>query len=109
MSLRWLLLTCLVGTAACGQQSPSRAGVTFLPADHVTQFEAWRQKHESDYRRDFVTISGLHFLAAGTHTIGRDPRNDIVLDAAVPDTVGRLNVDGERVSFEAAPKVVVTK
>ena len=79
------------------------------PEDHATQVQAWRARHEADYRRDFVTIAGLHVLEPGTHTVGSAPGNDIVLDAAVPGRLGQLIVQGERVQFDAAPGVVVTR
>ena len=49
--------------------------------------EAWRAKHEADYRREWVTIAGLHFLEPGAHTAGSAPSNDIVLPASTPPTV----------------------
>jgi uncharacterized protein (DUF1684 family) len=80
-----------------------------VPEDHIAQVQAWRARHEADYRRDFVTIAGLHVLEPGTHTVGSAPGNDIVLDAAVPGRLGQLIVEGERVQFDAAPGVVVTR
>ena len=36
----------------------------------MTVNEKWRAKHEEDYRRDWVTIAGLHPLKAGPNTAG---------------------------------------
>ena len=36
----------------------------------VKSVNAWRTKHETDYRRDWATIAGLHFLPSGSHTLG---------------------------------------
>ena len=59
--------------------------------------------HEADYRRDWVTIAGLHFLEPGTHTAGSAPDNDIVLPATAPATIGRFVLQDEEVRFEPAP------
>jgi uncharacterized protein (DUF1684 family) len=64
---------------------------------------AWRAKHEVDYRRDFVSISGLHPLKPGANVAGSAPASDIVLPAAAPPTLGRFMLDGEEVRFEPAP------
>lgn len=102
------VVACAAVTAltACGGGSRTD-GTAALPEDHTAQVQAWRDKHEADYRRDFVTIAGLHFLDPGTHTIGRAPDNDITLDAALPETIGRLTVEDDGVRFEAAPGITV--
>ena len=43
----------------------------------VKETEAWRAKHETDYRRDWVTIAGLHFLHDGAQTAGSAKGSDI--------------------------------
>jgi hypothetical protein len=104
--MRVVAFAALTALIACtgGSRTDGRA---VLPEDYTAQVQAWRDKHEADYRRDFVTIAGLHFLDPGTHTIGRAPDNDIPLDAAVPATIGRLTVEDDRVRFEAAPGITV--
>ena len=77
--------------------------------NHLAQVQAWRDKHEADYRRDFVTISGLHFLDDGSHTIGSGAGSDIVIDAALPARVGTMTVQADRVRFEPAAGVIVTQ
>jgi uncharacterized protein len=69
--------------------------------------EAWRAKHERDYRREWVTIAGLHFLKTGTNTAGSAPGNDIVLEHVTP-TIGRFVLNGENVTFEPDPAGGVT-
>ncbi len=64
---------------------------------------AWRAEHEAVYRRDFVSISGLHPLKPGANVAGSAPASDIVLPAAAPPTLGRFMLDGEEVRFEPAP------
>jgi len=73
---------------------------------HVKKVEEWRAKHESDYRRDWVTVAGLHFLQPGANTAGSAKSNDIVV-ANVPPTIGRFVLDGQRVRFEPQARVTV--
>jgi uncharacterized protein len=68
---------------------------------------AWRLKHENDYRREWVTIAGLHPLKPGTNRAGSAATNDIVLPASVPAAAGVFTMQGERVRFEPAPGAVV--
>lgn len=62
--------------------------------------EAWRAKHEADYRREWVTIAGLHFLESGSQTAGSAPSNDIVLPASAPPVLGRFVLNDGLVRFE---------
>jgi hypothetical protein len=66
----------------------------------TTETEKWRAKHETDYRRDWVTIAGLHFLEPGTHTAGSASSNDIVLPASAPPVIGRFVLANDVVRFE---------
>jgi uncharacterized protein (DUF1684 family) len=91
----------VLALAACGRDAP--AELPLDPAAHAAAVEAWRAKHEADYRRDWVSIAGLYPLKPGPNTVGSDPSNDIVLAAAVPATLGRFVTDGARVVFEPAP------
>jgi len=96
---------CVVALAAlavaCAKPAPE-------PEAAVTETEAWRAKHETDYRRDWVTIAGLHFLHEGVQTAGSDKGNDVVLPASAPATLGRFVVAGTAVRFEPAPHAPVT-
>ena len=74
----------------------------------VKDIEAWRAKHETDYRRDWATIEGLHFLSPGTHTAGSAPDNDIVLTAALPARIGRFVVADDKVAFDPEPGAILT-
>src|SRR5688572_23143602 len=67
---------------------------------------AWREKHETDYRRDFVSIAGLHILKPGTNTAGSAKTNDIVL-SATPPSLGTFVLEGLNVRFEPATGVKV--
>jgi uncharacterized protein (DUF1684 family) len=68
---------------------------------------AWRAKHETDYRREWVSIAGLHILEPGPNTAGSTPGNAIVLPASTPARVGTFTLDGTRVRFEPAAGVAV--
>ena len=70
--------------------------------------EAWRAKHEADYRREWVTIAGLHFLEPGSQTAGSAPSNDIVLPASAPSVLGRFVLGNDGVRFEPQPGSVVS-
>jgi uncharacterized protein len=78
------------------------------PEAHAAQVQAWRETHEQNYRYEYVSIAGLHFLPEGTRTIGSDPSNDIVVER-LPAVAGRLVVEGERVRFEPASDVAVVR
>jgi uncharacterized protein (DUF1684 family) len=71
------------------------------PAPPLTA-EQWRVKHEADYRRDWVSIAGLHALKPGANSAGSAAGNDIVLPASTPPTLGRFVLNGRGVRFEPA-------
>jgi uncharacterized protein (DUF1684 family) len=73
------------------------------PAAAAKETEDWRAKHEADYRRDWVTIAGLHFLEPGRHRAGSAPDSAIRLPGSVPATVGHFVLDHDAVRFEPAP------
>ena len=98
-----------VVTALGGCGSRPQPEQTTTAEEYVAEVEAWRDQHEADYRRDYVTVAGLHFLEPGTHTIGSAPDNDIVVEASLPATIGRLTVDNERVHYDPAPGVAATR
>ncbi len=105
------LMFAVVGTLAVGSPSTGqdRAAPAGTPDDYRARVEAFRAKHEQDYRREYVTIAGLHFLKPGVYRLGSDSAADIVLAASVPSTVGRLAVENDRVVFEPASGVTVTQ
>ncbi|HXG86714.1 MAG TPA: DUF1684 domain-containing protein [Vicinamibacterales bacterium] len=113
MRALWLVMIC-VGLAACNQTSERAVNPETPPAGvatadpYLAKVQAFRDKHETDYKRDWVSIAGLHFLEPGTHSVGRDVKNDVVLVAAVPATIGQLVVAGTSVKYQPAPGVEVT-
>lgn len=97
----WVLL----GFAACGLGCGRERQANHDPAvveEHAAAVQAWRQKHEEDYRREYVTISGLHDLLPGTRSVGSDPGNDIQIPH-VPPRIGKLVVADGHVTFEPEP------
>ena len=104
------LLAATVLTAACrsdtSKDAPLASTVALSP---VAATEAWRAKHETDYRRDWASIAGLYPLKPGTNTAGSARTNDIVLPASAPATVGAFVLNGKAVRFEPAPGATVLK
>jgi uncharacterized protein (DUF1684 family) len=100
----------MVVGASCTAPEPSVApGAPAVPEGYTDKVQAFRDKHETDYIRDWVSIAGLHFLEPGTHTVGSAVKNDVVVVANIPATTGRLHVKGTSITFEPAPNVTVTR
>jgi uncharacterized protein (DUF1684 family) len=89
--------------------SPAVPGSAAIPADHAAKVQAFRDKHEADYIRDWVSIAGLHFLQPGTHSVGSSAKNDVAVVANLPDTIGRITVKGTAMTFEPARGVTATQ
>ena len=97
----------VAATAGCRLgTSQDRAAMDVEAA--TKESEAWRAKHEADYRREWVTIAGLHFLETGLHTAGSAPSNDIVLPPSAPPVLGRFVLEGDAVRFEPQPGSAVS-
>jgi uncharacterized protein (DUF1684 family) len=95
----WLAAVLLL---AAGCASPAPEPPPPLTEGVIKEIEAWRTKHEVDYRRDWVTIAGLHDLKQGPNTAGSDKSNDIVLSPPIPPALGRFVLEGQKVRFEPA-------
>jgi hypothetical protein len=97
-----IVLACvLLAVCAC-----NRTGQPSAPLDHEAARAAaleWRAKHEADYRRDWVSIAGLHELKPGRNTAGSAAGHDIVLPPSAPASLGVFELTGQRVRFEPAP------
>jgi uncharacterized protein len=106
MYLRALVVVVIL--AGCSKPAEEAAP---LPTGEqwVESVNAWRAKHEADYRRDWATIAGLHFLEPGTYSIGSAKGSDIVLPEGVPADIGRVVVADARVSYEPASGVAVSQ
>jgi uncharacterized protein len=104
----FVLVAVLCG--ACNSNGPKDAppaGATAPSPVAVT--EAWRAKHEVDYRRDWASIAGLYPLKPGANTAGGAATNDIVLPPGSPARIGTFVLEGQAVRFEPARGVVVLK
>jgi uncharacterized protein (DUF1684 family) len=85
------------------------AAVAAAPdASHRQEVEAWRAKHEADYRKEYVGLAGLFSLNPGANSAGSGPANAIVLPKATPAIAGRFVLTGERVRFEPQAGVKIT-
>ena len=110
---KWLVRVAPVTTiswlvAACGSTPAEAPSGMETSQSVVASVEKWRAKHEADYRREFVTIAGLHMLKPGASTAGSAPGSDIELPSSTPATLGRFVLEEERVLFEPAPGAPVT-
>ena len=116
-TLRFVLALAIASSAACAPDAPSTAaapaasapGAATVPEDHASKVQAFRDKHETDYIRDWVSIAGLHFLEPGTQTVGSSIKNDVVVVANIPEATGRLHLKGTSITFDPAPGVSVTR
>lgn len=92
-------------TVRCGGGTTNEADRPTSAATEspIAVTEKWRAKHETDYRRDWVTIAGLHPLKPGANTAGSAGSNNIVLPPSVPAVVGRFVRRDETIRFEPAP------
>jgi uncharacterized protein (DUF1684 family) len=95
MIARWTLATALACVSAADPM-------------HIREVEAWRAKHEADYRRDWVSIDGLFFFKPGENRAGSAASNDIVLSPSLPPQIGVFVLDGDRVRFVPHEGVAVT-
>jgi uncharacterized protein (DUF1684 family) len=104
------LAAAIVLSAACSSDTPKDAPpASTAPQSPVAAIEAWRAKHEADYRRDWASIAGMHILKPGPNTAGSAATNDIVLPAPVPARLGTFTLNGKAVRFEPARGATVLK
>ena len=101
----WVVMGVVMAASILGCRGSRDGGTATLPNPEAgnAAVAAWREKHETDYRRDWVTIAGLHPLKEGPNTAGSAPGHDIVLPPSTPPTLGRFVLEGSRVRFEPAP------
>jgi uncharacterized protein (DUF1684 family) len=97
----WTAMAIAILAPACNR-APSEAPPAAATASPTEAAEKWRAKHEVDYRRDWVTIAGLHLLKPGANTAGSDAANDIVLPASTPPKIGTFVLRDQQVRFEPA-------
>jgi hypothetical protein len=90
---RMVAASCLAALAALSVACDPVPSEPEIP-QIVQEVAAWRARHEADYRREWVTIAGLHFLNPGAQTAGSSADRDIVLPAAVPAALGTFVLKG---------------
>jgi uncharacterized protein (DUF1684 family) len=98
-----LFVSIAIGACNRGANEPAPPAAE-SPAEAAAK---WRAKHDADYRRDWVSIAGLHALKPGPNTAGSAKTNDIVLPASVPEALGTFVLSGQQVRFEPAPSANV--
>lgn len=94
-----VLVAVWLAGSACSTPEPAAVPPPFDRAAHAEVVEAWRAKHDVDFRRDWVSIAGLFALKTGSNTVGSDPASDIRLPARVPNAIGHLLVDDASITF----------
>ena len=104
LHVAWVVMVFVMAASILGCRGGRGEGTATLPDPETgnAAAAAWRETHETDYRRDWVTIAGLHPLKEGPNTAGSASDNDIVLPASTPPTLGRFVLEGSRVRFEPA-------
>jgi uncharacterized protein len=73
-----------------------------LVADSYTDsIRAWQQQRDAGLRspNGWLTLAGLFWLKPGDNTIGSADSNDFVLPKSAPPQLGRLRLDGDKVTF----------
>ena len=105
MTLRHILTGAMLITAIGWISSAANAAPD---AAWVKTVEQWREKHEADYRKEYVGLAGLFSLKPGTNGAGSASSNDIILPKSTPPLVGRFVLSGDRVRFEPQAGVKAT-
>jgi uncharacterized protein (DUF1684 family) len=88
-----VLVPVAILTAGCGrahEDAPRR------------EVEAWRAKHEADYRREYVPLAGLFPLHDGANTAGSAPGSDVALPGGAPASIGSFVLHDRTVTFTPA-------
>ena len=104
--LHVLLILMVCVAAACRPEPDHQPTASEIAALNAAVVE-WRQKHESDYRRQWVSIAGLHELQQGVNPAGSAASNVVVLPAGTPPVIGQFVVTADRVRFERRAGVTV--
>src|SRR5581483_4916168 len=73
-------------------------------SDYNDSIGHWQRERDAKLRADdsWLTLAGLFWLKPGDNTIGSADSNDFVLPKDAPAQVGRLRLNGNKVTFTAA-------
>jgi uncharacterized protein (DUF1684 family) len=93
-------LACLAVGIALAAVSCSKTPPTDDAA--VKETEAFRAKHEADYRKEYVPLAGLFSLSDGRNTAGSADGKDVKLPARAPASIGAFVLENDIVRFEPA-------
>lgn len=103
-----LAASCALLACSRGNENADGGLPAAPPKPHNEIVQEWRARHEADYRRDFVSIAGLHALKPGPNTAGSDKANAVVLPSSTPRQVGTFVLNDQTTRFEPAPGAGVT-
>jgi uncharacterized protein len=101
------LLMILACTAAACRNRVDKQPTASETAVADAEVVEWRAKHEADYRREWVSIAGLHELQPGVNTAGSASSNTIVLPSGTPANAGQFVVTADQVRFEPRAGVII--
>jgi len=76
--------------------------------EYVKSVQAWRTKHETDYRKEYVVLAGLFFLKPGPNQAGSARTNDVITPSSTPASIGTFVLTGQNVRFEPKAGVAIT-
>jgi len=106
------LLAATLGVTACSPRQPVDAqAATGIPTASAFQEEHadWVRRRAADLGKPdgWTSLTGLHWLEAGTQRVGGSEDNDIRL-AIAPARLGQIEQRGDAVFFQPADGVAVT-
>lgn len=89
---------------------PAPATAADEEAAYRASIEAWRERRVTALTRDtgWLTLTALHRLEPGVHSLGSDPAADLALPGSAPATFGELEVSHDAVVFHAAAATAFT-
>jgi len=76
------------------------AGIT-VAGSYTDSIRAWQQQRDASLRspNGWLTLVGLFWLKPGDNTVGSADSNDFVLPKEAPARLGRLRLQGDKVTF----------
>ncbi|MCZ6508212.1 MAG: DUF1684 domain-containing protein [Acidobacteria bacterium] len=100
----------LAALSLCCLLLPLGASPDARAADYPAEIEAWRASRIERLTgpTGWLTLAGLHRLAAGEHTLGSAAQANIVLPASVPACLGILTVADDSVYLRVDPAATVS-
>lgn len=111
-ALRWIALAACLPLAACGDAERDLAAAEQARREQsafALEQQAWRDQRRSELvaPEGWTTLTGLHWLANGSHYVGSDADNGIRL-AMGPAHLGLLHVRDGQVRFSGERGVALT-